>query len=96
VSVEDVEAAAAVHQYLGELRVSDDGVNDKQVLTRVGDAVRVIFAAEGDGLLRPVEEGGRGLLSGEDLMPLVLALKPPAPSSPPSFLASSSFAAAWL
>jgi hypothetical protein len=34
----------------------------------------VIFAAEGDGVLRPVEEGRRGLLCGEDLVPLPLAL----------------------
>jgi hypothetical protein len=34
----------------------------------------VILAAEGDGVLRPVEEGGRRLLRGEDLVPLPLAL----------------------
>jgi hypothetical protein len=34
----------------------------------------VILAAEGDGVLRPVEEGGRCLLRGEDLVPLPLAL----------------------
>jgi hypothetical protein len=30
--------------------------------------------AEGDGVLRPVEEGGRSLLRGEDLVPLPLLL----------------------
>jgi hypothetical protein len=34
----------------------------------------VVFPAEGDGVLRPVEEGGRRLLRGEDLVPLPLAL----------------------
>jgi hypothetical protein len=34
----------------------------------------VIFAAEGDGILRLVEEGRRSLLRGEDLVPLPLAL----------------------
>jgi hypothetical protein len=34
----------------------------------------VILAAERDGVLRPVEEGGRRLLCGEDLVPLPLAL----------------------
>jgi hypothetical protein len=43
-------------------------------MTRVGGAVRVILAAEGDGILRPVEEGGRHLLRGEDLVPLPLVL----------------------
>jgi hypothetical protein len=34
----------------------------------------VILTAEGDGVLRLVEEGGRRLLRGEDLVPLPLAL----------------------
>jgi hypothetical protein len=34
----------------------------------------VILAAEGDGILRLVEEGGRSLLRGEDLVPLPLLL----------------------
>jgi hypothetical protein len=34
----------------------------------------VILTAEGDGILRPVEEGGRSLFHGEDLVPLSLAL----------------------
>jgi hypothetical protein len=42
--------------------------------TGVGDAVRVVFTAEGDGILRPVNEGKRRLLRGEDLVPLPLAL----------------------
>jgi hypothetical protein len=74
VRVEDVEAAAPVHQDLRELRVPDDWVDHQQVLTRVGDAVRVVFATEGDGVLRPVEEGRRHLIRGENLVPLPLAL----------------------
>jgi hypothetical protein len=38
------------------------------VLARVGDAIRVVLATERDGVLRPVEEGGRGLLHSEDFM----------------------------
>jgi hypothetical protein len=34
----------------------------------------VNLAAEGDGVLRPVEKAGKSLLCGEDLMPLPLAL----------------------
>jgi hypothetical protein len=34
----------------------------------------VILAAEGDGILRPIEEGRRRLLRGENLVPLPLAL----------------------
>jgi hypothetical protein len=114
VRVEDVEAAASVHQDLREPRVPDDRVDHQWVLTQIGDAVWVILAAEGDCVLRPIEEGGRRLLRGENLVPLPLALadghvdgwppemrkmfsttgKPLASSSPPSFLASSSFAAA--
>jgi hypothetical protein len=74
VHVEDVEAASAVHQHLGEPRVVDDRVDDQRVLARVGDAVWVILAAEGDGVLRPIEEGRMSLLCSEDLMPLLLML----------------------
>jgi hypothetical protein len=74
VRAEDVEAAASVHQHLREPRVLDDRVNHQWVLTRVGDAVQVILAAERNGILRPVEEGGRRLLRGDDLVPLPLAL----------------------
>jgi hypothetical protein len=74
VRVEDVEVAASVHHHLREPRVPDDRVDHQRVLTRVGDAVRVILATEGDGVLRPVEEGGRSLLCGEDLVSLPFAL----------------------
>jgi hypothetical protein len=55
---EDVEAVASVYQHLGDLRVADDQIDDQRVLARIGDAVRVILAAEGDGVPRPVMEGG--------------------------------------
>jgi hypothetical protein len=74
VRVGDVEATSAVHQNLGEPRVADDWIDDQRVLARVGDAVWVILAAEGDGVLRPVEEGRRSLLCSEDLVLLPLAL----------------------
>jgi hypothetical protein len=116
VRVEDVEAVASIHQHLGEQHVADDRVDDQRVLARVEDVVRVILTAEGDGVLRPVEEGGRSLFRNEDLvlLPLVLVVghihgrspkmrktfstadKLPASPSPPSFLASPSFAAARL
>jgi hypothetical protein len=51
VSVEDVEAVAVIHQHLGESRIADDRINDQRVLAWVGDAVQVILAAKGDGLL---------------------------------------------
>jgi hypothetical protein len=37
VDVEDVEAAASVHQYLGEALLADDGVNDERVAPWSGD-----------------------------------------------------------
>jgi hypothetical protein len=51
VHVEDVEAAASVHQDFREPRIPDDRVDYQRVLARVRDAVRVILAAEGDGVL---------------------------------------------
>jgi hypothetical protein len=74
VRIEDVEAAASVHQDLREPRVPDDRIDHQRVLARIGDAVRVIFATESDGILRPMEEGRRRLLYGENLVPLPLAL----------------------
>jgi hypothetical protein len=74
VRIEDIEAAASVHQDLREPRVPYDRADHQWVLDRIGDAVRVILAAECDGILRLVKEGGRRLLHGENLVPLPLAL----------------------
>ena len=72
--VQDVEAATPVHEHLGEPGVDDDGIHDEWVLARIRDVVGVIFAAEGDGVLRPVEVGCYSLVDGEDLSALSLAL----------------------
>jgi hypothetical protein len=72
--VDDVEATFAVHEHLGEARVGDDGINNKQVDSRTGDVVRMIITVESDGHLRPVEEAGDRRLYGENLTPLSLAL----------------------
>src|SRR6185369_5272659 len=74
VGVHDVEAAANVHEHLGEAGVADDGVDNKRVPSRVRDVVGVVFAAKGNGVLRPVEVGWRGLGDGEDFPALTLAL----------------------
>ena len=37
------------------------GVDNKRVLSRVWDKVGVVLAAKGNGILRPVEVGWRGL-----------------------------------
>jgi hypothetical protein len=74
VRVEDVEATAPVHQDFWEPRVPNNRVDHQRILARIGDAVWVVFPTEGDGVLRPVEEGGRHLLCGEDLVPLPLTL----------------------
>jgi hypothetical protein len=82
--VQDVQASTSVHQHLGEPRVADDGTNNQRVLARVGDVVQVILTTEGGGVLRPVEEGRRGLLRSEDLVPLPLVLAVGHVHSPPS------------
>jgi hypothetical protein len=48
--IEDVEAAASIHHHLGEPRVVDDWIDNQRVPARVRDVVRVILAAEGDGI----------------------------------------------
>ena len=49
--VHDVEAAASVHEHLGEAGVADDGVDNEWIPSRVRDVIRVILAAEGKGVL---------------------------------------------
>ena len=49
--VHDVEAAASVHEHLGEAGVADDGIHNEWILSRVRDVVGVVLAAEGDGVL---------------------------------------------
>jgi hypothetical protein len=56
-SVHDVEAAASIHQYLGEPCVADDGVNDKRISAQLRNAIQVVIMVESDGRSRPVEEG---------------------------------------
>jgi hypothetical protein len=49
--VDDVEAAAFVHEDFGEPGVADDRVDDKRVLPRVRDVIGVVILIEGDGLV---------------------------------------------
>jgi hypothetical protein len=58
--VHDVEAAASVHQYLGELCATDDGFENKRVLARLWNVIRVVIMIEGDGRPGPIEEGWHG------------------------------------
>jgi hypothetical protein len=72
--IDDVEAAAAIHEHLGEACVGDNGIDNKWVDPRIGDIVWVVIMVKSDGHLRPVkEEGGCGL-HGEDLSMFPLAL----------------------
>jgi hypothetical protein len=74
VHVEDIEAAASVHQHLGEPHIVDDQIDDQRVPAWIGDAVQVILTTDGDGVPRPVEEGGGSPLRSEDIVPLPLAV----------------------
>jgi hypothetical protein len=73
-SVDDVEAASAVHEYLGEARVGDDGINNKRVDPWIGDVVGMVIMVESDGHLRPAKEVGDRRLYGENLTPLSFTL----------------------
>ena len=74
VDVHDVEAAASIHEHLGEASVADDGVDNERIPSRMRDVVGVVLAAKGNGVLRPVEVGWRGLGDGGDFSALALAL----------------------
>jgi hypothetical protein len=52
--IDDVEAAASVHEDLGEPGVADDGVDNERVLPWARHAVGVVALVEGDGLVGPV------------------------------------------
>ena len=57
--VHDVEAAASIHQYLGEPLRADDRVDLERVSSRLRDAFQVVGPIKGYGGLRPSEEGRR-------------------------------------
>ena len=48
VDVENVEAAASVHQHLGEALLVDDGVDDERVATRSSDVGRMVSLIKSD------------------------------------------------
>jgi hypothetical protein len=52
--VDDVEAAASVHEDLGKPNVADDGIDNQRVLSWARHAVGVVALVEGDGLVGPV------------------------------------------
>jgi hypothetical protein len=52
--VDDVEAAASVHEDLGEPDVADDGVDNERVFPRARHMVGVVGLVEGDGLVGSV------------------------------------------
>jgi hypothetical protein len=54
VGIDDVEAAASVHEDLGKPDVADDRINNERVLPRARHVVGVVALVEGDGLVGPV------------------------------------------
>jgi hypothetical protein len=52
--VDDVEAAAFVHEDLGERDVADDGVDNEWVFPQARHMVGMVGLVEGDGLVGPV------------------------------------------
>jgi hypothetical protein len=53
-SVDDVEAAASVHEDLGEPNIADDWIDDERVPPWARHKVRVVTLVEGDRLVGPV------------------------------------------
>ena len=78
VDVEDVEAAASIHQHLSKALLVDDGVGDEWVASWPHDVGGMIPLIEGDRRFRPAEEGGDGRLDGAclSIANLVLSLGP--------------------
>jgi hypothetical protein len=72
--IDDVKAAAAIHEHLGEACVGDNRINNKRVDPGIGDVVWVIITIESDGHLGPVKEEGGCRLHGKNLSTFSLAL----------------------
>jgi hypothetical protein len=53
-SVDDVEAAAYIHEDLGDSGVADDRIDNERVPSWARHAVGVVALVEGDGLVGPV------------------------------------------
>jgi hypothetical protein len=53
-SVDDVKAAAFVHEDFGEPNVADDRIDDERVPSWAWHEVRVVTSVEGDRLVGPV------------------------------------------
>ena len=52
--VDDVEAAASVHEDLGKPDVANDGIDNERIFPRARHVVGVVGLVEGDGLVGPV------------------------------------------
>jgi hypothetical protein len=72
--VDNVEAAATVHEHFSEARVGDDRIDDEWVDSRIGDVVWMVITVESDGHLELVEEERGRQLYEEDLSTLSLVL----------------------
>jgi hypothetical protein len=72
--VDDVEAAASVHEDLGEPGVADDRIDNERVPSWARHAVGVVALVEGDGLVGPVQVDWRHHLHRADLPALLLAV----------------------
>jgi hypothetical protein len=73
-SIDDVKAATAIHEHLGEAFVGDDGIYNKWIDPWIGNVVGVVITVESDGDLGPVKEVGDHRLYGENLSPFSFAL----------------------
>jgi hypothetical protein len=72
--IDDVEAAAPVHEYFSETRVGDDRIDDERVDSRIRDVVRMVITVKSDGHVGPVKEEWGRQVYGENLSTLPLAL----------------------
>jgi hypothetical protein len=72
--IDDVKAATAIHEHLGEACVGDNGIDNKRVDPDIGDVIWVIITVESDGHLGLVKEEGGCRLHGENLSTFSLAL----------------------
>jgi len=61
--VDDVQAAAAIHKYLRESGIDDDGVDDEWVDARGDYFVGLVVLIEGEGVLDQLRYWGTAILA---------------------------------
>jgi hypothetical protein len=54
IRIDDIEAAASIHEHLREASVADDGINNERILSKIWIMICMVIPVEGDGAVKPI------------------------------------------